>query len=104
MLDLFNQPEFHRHFSGSDYVPKHDQKRLTGQIERVYLLLCGSGWLTLSEMEKALNDLHPEHHHPQASISAQIRNLRKIQFGSHEIEKRPRGDRGNGLYEYKLLR
>ena len=39
---------------------------------------------------------------PHASISAQLRHLRKEKFGSYNIEKRPRGDRSNGLWEYRL--
>ena len=27
----------------------------------------------------------------------------KARFGSHTVEKRPRGYRGNGLWEYRLI-
>ncbi len=91
--DLFNQPEF----SGSDYSAMVDKKRLTGQIKRIYALMVDGGWRTLREIETSTGD-------PQSSISAQLRNLRKIKFGSHVINKRRRGDRTNGLFEYKLLK
>ena len=39
---------------------------------------------------------------PAASVSAQLRNLRKKQFGGHTINKRSRGDRSMGLFEYQL--
>jgi len=41
-------------------------------------------WLTLEELAKLT-------HYPQASISAQLRHLRKPEYGGHVVEKRPRG-------------
>lgn len=90
-LNIFQTPRF----NGSDYVPKYDDKRLTGQIERVYNVMKDGAWRTLSEIEQLTGD-------PQASISAQLRHLRKARFGSHTIDKRPRGERERGLFEYKL--
>lgn len=83
-------------FDGPAYAPEHDQKRLTGQLWRVYRDLSRGGWFTLSEIAAATGD-------PQASISAQIRHLRKPRFGGHTIEKRPRGERSRGLWEYRLI-
>jgi hypothetical protein len=85
------------HFDGSDYVPKFDDVRLRGQILRVYCLMIDGCWRTLGEIEAATGD-------PQASISAQLRHLRKARFGSHVINKRPRGDRHHGLFEYQLVK
>ena len=82
-------------FDGSNYEPKYDRKRLTGQILRVYSAIKEGTWLTLDEISQITGD-------PQASISAQLRHLRKERFGSYTINKRPRGDRGHGLWEYKL--
>ena len=81
------------HFNGSDYKPKRDDVRLTGQIKRVYSAMSDGEWKTLRVIESITND-------PQASISAQLRHLRKERFGSHVIEKR---FIANGLYEYRLL-
>ena len=39
---------------------------------------------------------------PEASASAQLRHLRKPRFGSHTVEKRNRGAREFGLWEYRL--
>lgn len=39
---------------------------------------------------------------PAASVSAQLRHLRKPRFGGFVVEKRPRGDRERGLWEYRL--
>ena len=94
-----NQTEmnFNQRFNGSDYVPKLDQARLTGQIKRIYNLMIDGEYRTLREIENATND-------PQASISAQLRHLRKVRFGSHIINKRRVGDEKQGLFEYQLLK
>ena len=83
-------------FEGPCYNPAYDQNRLTGQLLRVYEALSMGLWFTLDEIACMTCD-------PQASVSAQIRHLRKKRFGSHIIEKRHRGDRSMGLWEYKLI-
>ena len=87
--------EFNAEFDGSDYKPKHDKNRLKGQILRVFNAVKFGDWFTLDELHHITND-------PHASISAQLRHLRKEKFGSYNIEKRPRGDRSTGLWEYRL--
>jgi hypothetical protein len=82
-------------FAGSDYSPAHDDARLSGQAERIFNLMKDSRWRTLGEIEEATGD-------PQASVSAQLRHLRKKRFGSHDVQKRPRGARENGLWEYAI--
>lgn len=82
-------------FDGPVYDPRYDHARLTKQIGRVYDIMCGGGWLTLSEIATGTGD-------PEASVSAQLRHLRKPRFGSHTIEKRSRGERSTGLWEYRL--
>ena len=61
-------------------------------------------WLTLDELAKLT-------HYPPASISAQLRHLRKPEYGSFVVEKRQRkvgkGLRGEDfgtVYEYRLNR
>jgi hypothetical protein len=83
-------------FDGADYDPKVDQARLTGQLLRVFNLMSDQKWRTLQEIADATHD-------PHASISAQIRHLRKSRFGSHTVNRRARGERSHGLYEYQLL-
>ncbi len=53
-------------------------------------------WRTVSEISEVTGD-------PQPSVSAQLRHLRKPRFGSYIIERRSRGDRKRGLFEYRLL-
>lgn len=82
-------------FNGSDYDPELDYKRLTGQIKAIYDLMIDGQFRTLREIEMATG-------YPQASISAQLRHLRKPRFGSLVINKQRRGERTSGLFEYKL--
>lgn len=83
-------------FSGETYCPQFDHDRLAGQIRRVFDCMKDGEWRTLGEIALLTGD-------GQASISAQLRNLRKQDFGSHVVEKRARGDRRSGLYEYRLV-
>ena len=61
-------------------------------------------WLTLDELSKLT-------HYPPASISAQLRHLRKPEFGGYAVEKRQRAEgrilRGEDfgtVWEYQLKR
>ncbi|HEX4541612.1 MAG TPA: hypothetical protein VH114_00485 [Candidatus Acidoferrum sp.] len=61
-------------------------------------------WPTLDELVKLT-------HYPQASISAQLRHLRKPEYGGFVVEKRPRefgramrGDEFGTVWEYQLRR
>lgn len=82
-------------FNGPCYSPEHDRARLAGQILRVFECMADGQWRTLAEIEAVTGD-------PQASISAQLRHLRKPRFGGYAIDKRARGDRARGLWEYRL--
>ena len=95
-LDLEEWLACQPQFSGSDYTPAFDQERLTGQIRRVFDVMKDGKWRTLREIEDVTGD-------GQASISAQIRNLKKPEFGGWPIDKRTRGDRRSGLWEYSLI-
>ncbi len=83
-------------FDGSDYVPSLDRERLAGQIRRVYDLMIDGVWRTLREIEDSTGD-------PAASISAQLRHLRKDKFGAHLVNKNRRGNPGSGVWEYQLI-
>jgi hypothetical protein len=81
------------YFNGSDYIPSRDDRRLTGQLLRVFNVMRNGDWLTLDKIRHLIGD-------PQASISAQLRHLRKPRFGSHIVDKRYVG---GGLFEYRLM-
>ena len=79
-------------FDGADYVPNRDNSRLGSQLQRVFSLVADGKWRSLQDMSDLTGD-------PQASISAQLRHLRKARFGSWNVERRYIN---NGLYEYRL--
>lgn len=85
-----------RVFNGPDYDPGHDNTRLLKQHERVREAMRDGHWRTLEEIAALTGD-------PPASISAQLRHLRKERFGSWTVNKRTRGERASGLYEYQLV-
>lgn len=72
-----------------------DSRPLSGQIKRVFDALSGGQWLSLIDLHSMTGD-------PVASISSQIRHLKKKAHGSHDIRKRRRGAASRGLYEYHL--
>ena len=82
-------------FNGSDYGPEHDDKRLGKQHERIRNFMLAGGWWSFAEIAQWTGD-------PQASVSAQLRHLRKPRFGSYVVEKRSSGERKDGLFEYRL--
>jgi hypothetical protein len=53
------------------------------------------GWLTLREIADLTN-------YGEASISAQLRHLRKPHFGGYVVVKRRRGPVTNGAWEYRI--
>lgn len=80
---------------GPAYQPSLDEKRIRKQHEVIRdLMLATDQWLSLNEIENTLG-------FPQASISAQLRHLRKKRFGSFIVDKRRRD--GKGTWEYRVL-
>jgi hypothetical protein len=83
-------------FNGPVYESAMDKNRLTLQLGRIYKCMIDGRWRTLEEISQITGD-------GESSISAQLRHLRKPKFGSYEVQKKIRGDRKNGLYEYRVL-
>lgn len=84
------------HFNGPDYQPELDFSRLKNQLRDIRVLMSDGNWRTLSEIERVTG-------HPAASVSAQLRHLRKERFGSFVVNKRRSGDKRSGLFEYQVL-
>lgn len=80
-------------FNGSDYQPLRDNVRLGKQLEKIFNLMRDGQFRTLSEIHSLTGE-------PEASISAQLRHLKKERFGSHKVEKEYVG---SGLFKYKLI-
>lgn len=83
-------------FDGATYQPVPDHGRLTSQMLRVFQVMSDGRWRPLGEIAMTTGD-------PQASVSARLRDLRKEKFGGHVVERRARGERERGLFEYRLL-
>ena len=79
-------------FNGSDYVADRDDDRLTGQLKRIWRCMRDGTPRSLHEIATITGD-------PEASISAQLRHLRKPRFGGHAVTKEYQG---GGLYLYVL--
>tara|TARA_R110000824_G_scaffold368436_1_gene557756 strand:- start:1185 stop:1535 length:351 start_codon:yes stop_codon:yes gene_type:complete len=88
-MDLPLRPRF----DGSDYDPDRDDARLTGQLLRIVQCMNDSRWRTLPDIERETGA-------PAASISAQLRHLRKPRFGGHTVNK---DYMGNGVWQYQLV-
>lgn len=77
---------------GKTYDPKRDFRRLNLQAGRVWRAMLDGKWRTLREIAEATGD------EPQ-SVSARLRDYRKLRFGSHEVLRlRMPGTRGLHLY------
>jgi len=81
------------HFNGPDYKPERDDARLSAQQAAIFELVKDGQWRTLRAIAQACAA-------PEASVSAQLRHLRKERFGGHAVNKRYLGA---GLYEYQLV-
>jgi len=80
-------------FDGATYSRKRDGARLQKQLNDVRRFMDRGQWWTLYELSTATG-------HPQTSVSARIRDLRKTNFGGHKVERRfVRA----GLFEYRLI-
>jgi hypothetical protein len=77
---------------GDTFNSGRDLSRLNAQMRDVYLYMAHGEWRTLADI--AHNTGHPE-----ASVSARLRDLRKDKFGGFTVERRYIA---NGQYHYRL--
>ena len=84
---------------GPAYEARHDEARLRTQHEVIRDVMLSAAeigtWLTLRELAGITR-------YGEASISAQLRHLRKPTFGGYAVEKRRRGEPSCGVWEYRL--
>jgi hypothetical protein len=78
---------------GPAYDAKKDEPAITDQRNLIKALMVDGKWRTLFEIHAALN-------YPEASVSAQLRHLRKPQFGGWLVCKKRR--LGQRVWEYRL--
>lgn len=79
-------------FNGSDYDQERDGARLSGQLARIFEVVKDGKW-------RSLRQIADEAKAPEASVSAQLRHLRKPRFGNYTVEKQYHN---NGLFFYRL--
>lgn len=80
-------------FDGETYERALDHDRLGAQMLRVAHVMKDGKWHTLAEVAKVTED-------PEASVSARIRDLRKLKFGGHSVNReRVVG----GKFKYRLV-
>ena len=84
-------------FNGSDYKPEIDNYRLGHQLSVIYNIMIDGKWRTLKELREITG-------FSEASISAQLRHLRKERFGRHKVERERMLPREHGLFKYRVLK
>jgi hypothetical protein len=83
-------------FGGSTYVRSLDRERLGEQLCRVIDAMSDGKWRSLREIAAITDD-------PEASISARLRDVRKL-WGEDAMQSRRRPSEGpcKGLWEYRV--
>jgi hypothetical protein len=79
---------------GVTFDPARDGKRLNKQAQDTYNLMADGRWRTLSAISRATG-------HPEASVSARLRDLRKPRFGGYTVNRR--FDDHARVWEYQLV-
>lgn len=82
-----------RRLFGPAFSEALDGKRIADQRETIRTYMLMREWATLHEISADLG-------FPESSVSAQLRHLRKPEFGMHEVAKRRRGR--SGCWEYRV--
>lgn len=78
---------------GATFEPERDGKRINKQLQEVYAAMQDGQWRTLYR-------LHTMTGHPEQSLSARLRDLRKTKFGGYTVERRRAH---GGTWEYRVL-
>ena len=87
-------------FGGRTYDADLDGKRLGAQLTRVLRAMSDGRWRTLAELQAHIFSASNKRD-PEASISARLRDIRKL-YGEEAMESRRRTEDGvDGLWEYR---
>jgi hypothetical protein len=86
----FTPPPIH----GATFDESLDYDRLNRQQRLVYAVMADGQWRTLAE-------IHTLTGAPEASVSARLRDLRRVAGAA--VDRRRRGDPKLGLHEYRLV-
>lgn len=77
---------------GVSFDRKRDGARLNKQAQEVFNVMADGRWHTLSDISGKTN-------HPEASVSARLRDLRKPKFGGFTVERQALS---KGLWQYRM--
>lgn len=77
---------------GQTFDRARDGVRLNAQAQAVFSYMSHGQWRTLADIAAATG-------HPEASVSARLRDFRKPSMGGYTVERRYIA---NGLYQYRL--
>lgn len=78
---------------GETFDRKRDGKRLNAQAQAVFSYMSHGEWRTLADIAAATG-------HPEASVSARLRDLRRKEFGGYTVERKYIA---SGLWQYRLV-
>jgi hypothetical protein len=84
-------------FDGKTFEPEQDGPRLSSQLVATRELMLDGEWRNLAQIVLALRKQGI--HVTEASISARLRDLRKLKFGGYSVERRRLI---GGLWEYRV--
>lgn len=77
---------------GESFDRARDGERLNGQAADVFNYMKHGQWRTLADIARNTG-------HPEASVSARLRDMKKEKFGGFTVEKRYIA---NGLWQYRI--
>ena len=92
--DLFTYVPPRKAFGGATYDPDRDYVRLHRQLRKVYEVMKDGQWHSLQELVTICGGT-------AASISARVRDFRKRQYGSRQVDRKHVKD---GLFLYRLVK
>lgn len=81
---------------GATFAQERDEVRLNRQAQDVWNVVKDGRWRTLAEIAD-------ESGHPEASVSARLRDFRKQRFGGRRIERRPCQSSAANEYRVRVL-
>ncbi len=85
---------------GETFEPEHDGERLTSQQKRVDALMADGQWRTLPKIIADLRKLYPGTHYGEASISARLRDMRRVGWKIERTRTAPT----SGLFLYRAVK
>lgn len=90
----FTSPASTAQFDGATYDALQDHSRLHTQLRDVRDFMLDGEWRSLHIISSATG-------YPEASVSARLRDLRKIRFGGYTVLRRRVKD-GMGTFQYRV--